>query len=233
MQVCPQCQSDRLVNNGSAAGKPKKQCQQCGYQFTRTTPRGKPLTTKINAVLLYLSGISMNRIAFLLRVSAQAVLNWIRTFAQQYQEKPEPTGRSIILELDEMWHYVKKKRQKLWIWKALDQDTGQLLDWECGRRDKATLKKMVDRLASWDVKVYCTDQWGTYASVIPQDKLVQSNTTTHDIERNHCRQRHWFGRFQRKSIIVSKSKEMVDLTMALFARFWVNGNQDELLSLLG
>jgi hypothetical protein len=32
--------------------------------------------------------------------------------------------------------------------------------------------------------------------------------------------------------IVSKSKEMVELTMALFAKFWVNGNQDELLSLL-
>jgi hypothetical protein len=26
---------------------------------------------------------------------------------------------------------------------------------------------------------------------------------------------------------------VVDLTMALFAKFWVNGNQDELLSLLG
>ena len=37
--------------------------------------------TKINAVLLYLSGVSMNRIAFLLRVSAQAVLTWIRAFA--------------------------------------------------------------------------------------------------------------------------------------------------------
>jgi hypothetical protein len=33
--------------------------------------------------------------------------------------------------------------------------------------------------------------------------------------------------------IVSKSKEMVDLTMALFAKFWVNGNQDALISLLG
>ena len=95
------------------------------------------------------------------------------------------------------------------------------------------MKKMVDRLAPWDVRIYCTDQWGTYASVIPQDKLVQSKAATHDIERNHCRQRHWFGRFKRKSIIVSKSTEMVDLTMALFARFWVNGNQDELLSLLG
>jgi transposase-like protein len=50
MQVCPQCQSDRRVNDGSAAGKPKKQCQPCGYQFTVTTPRGKPLTTKIHAV---------------------------------------------------------------------------------------------------------------------------------------------------------------------------------------
>jgi insertion element IS1 protein InsB len=131
-----------------------------------------------------------------------------------------------------MWHDVKQKRQKLWIWRALDQDTGHLLDWECGRCDKATLKKMVDRLASWDVKVYCTDQWGTYASVILQDKLVQSKTTPHDIERNHGRQRHKFDRFKCQSIIVSKSTEMVDLIMALFARFWVNGNQDELLHYL-
>jgi insertion element IS1 protein InsB len=233
MHVCPHCQSDRLVNNGSAAGKPKKLCKQCGYQFTRTTPRGKPLAMKVHAVLLYLSGLSMHRIAFLLRVSAQSVLNWLRTFAQEHYEKPEPTGRAIILQLDEMWHYLKKKRWKLWIWKALDRDTGQLLDWECGRRDKATLKKLVKRLAQWDVKLYCTDKWATYASVIPQDQLVQSKATTHDIERNHCRQRHWFGRFKRKSIIVSKSTEMVDLTMVLFAKFWVNGNQDELLSLLG
>ena len=233
MDGCPKCHSDRLVNNGSATGKPKKQCKQCGYQFTRTTPRGKPLTTKINAVLFYLSGISMHRIAFLLRVSAQSVLNWIRAFAKEHEQKPEPTGKTIILELDEVWHYLKTKRCKLWIWKALDQETGQLLDWECGRRDKATLKKMVDRLATWDVKLYCTDKWATYASVIPQDKLVQSKATTHAIERHHGRQRHWFGRFKRKSIIISRSKEMVELTMALFAKFWVNGNQDELVSLLG
>jgi insertion element IS1 protein InsB len=232
MGVCPQCQGERLVKNGSAAGKPKKRCKQCGYQFTRTTPRGKPLATEINAVLWYLSGMSMHRIAFLLRVSTQAVLTWIRDLATDYYEKPEPTGRTIVLQLDEIWHYLKNKRGKLWIWKALDRDTGQLLDWECGRRDKRTLKKMVDRLAQWDVKMYCTDKWATYAAVIPPDKLVQSKATTHAIERNHCQQHHWFGRFKRKSIIISKSKEMVDLTMALFAKFWVNGNQDELLSLL-
>jgi transposase-like protein len=153
MHACPQCQSDWLVNNGSVAGQPKKLCKRCGFQFTHTTPRGKPLTTKINAVLLYLSGISMHRIAFLLRVSAQSVLNWIRTFAKVHEEKPEPAGKTIVLQLDELWHYLKRKRQKLWIWNALDHDSGQLLDWECGRRDKATLKKLVDRLAQWDVSL--------------------------------------------------------------------------------
>ena len=68
---------------------------------------------KINIILWYLSGMSMNRAAFLLRVSAQAVLNWIRDFAMVHCEKPEPTGKTIVIELDEMWHYLKKKRQKL------------------------------------------------------------------------------------------------------------------------
>ena len=115
MQTCPTCHSDRVIRHGSAAGKPKKQCKQCGYQYTRTTPRGQPLATKINAVLWYLSGLPMNRIAFLLRVSAQAVLTWIRDFATDSYEKPAPSGRTIVLERDEMWHYLKKKRCKLWI----------------------------------------------------------------------------------------------------------------------
>jgi insertion element IS1 protein InsB len=89
---------------------------------------------------------------------------------------------------------------------------------------------MVDRLAQWDVHLYCTDKWAPYASVIPQNKPAQSTATTHDIERNHGCKRHWFGRFKRKSIILSKSQEMADLTMALFATFWVNGDQGVLLT---
>jgi insertion element IS1 protein InsB len=70
-----------------------------------------------------------------------------------------------------------------------------------------------------------------YATVIPPEKLAMSKTNTAEIEQNHCRQRHWFGRFKRKSIIVSKAKEMVELTMALFARFRVNGDVAEIFTL--
>ena len=63
----------------------------------------------------------------------------------------------------------------------------QLLDGECGRRDTATVQKLVDRLAPWEVKVYGPDTWATSASVIPQDHWVQRTATPHDIERHHCR----------------------------------------------
>jgi insertion element IS1 protein InsB len=63
------------------------------------------------------------------------------------------------------------------------------------------------------VTFYCTDHWQVYAAVIPPERLVMSKARTDGIERNHCRQRHWFGRFKRKSIVVSKSKEMVELPM--------------------
>jgi insertion element IS1 protein InsB len=111
----------------------------------------------------------------------------------------------------------------------MDSDTGELLDWECGNRSSATLKRMVDRLAVWDVQFYCTDKWAPYAKLFPEDKLVMSKKVTVGIERNNCRNRHWFKRFNRKTIVVSKSKEMVDLTMALFAKYRVNGNVYDIL----
>ncbi len=58
-----------------------------------------------------------------------------------------------------------------------------------------------------------------------------SKAYTDAVERNHCRQRHWLGRFKRRSIIVSKSKDMVNLSLALFARFRVNGDVAEIFAL--
>ena len=78
---------------------------------------------------------------------------------------------------------------------------------------------------------YCTDHWPVYAAVIPPERLVRSKAGTAGIARNHGRQRHWCGRFKRKSIMVSKAKDMVELTMALFARFRVNGDVAEIFTL--
>ena len=127
---------------------------------------------------------------------------------------------------------IKKKKNKLWIWKAYRRETGELIDWECGGRDKQTLSRLIKRLKKWNVQLFCTDGYDVYNKVIEEEKLFQSKTQTYHIEQNNCTQRHWFARFRRKSIVVSKSLEMVDLTMFLFARYHTNGSWQELLSLL-
>ena len=57
------------------------------------------------AVTLYTLGLSIRAIARLIGVSPTAVLKWIKTFAKTHYEKPAP-GDAIIVELDEMWHYL-------------------------------------------------------------------------------------------------------------------------------
>ena len=107
---CKRCGSDKHIKNGRMRGKQRYRCKACGLNFTDTPPRGKPLALKIVAVLLYVSGLSMNRTAKLLGVSTPTVQAWIERFAQAYAPEPTPEGRALVIELDEMWHYLKKSR---------------------------------------------------------------------------------------------------------------------------
>ena len=108
---CKRCGSAEQVKNGLMRGKQRYRCKACGLNFTDTPARGRPLAMKMMAVLLYVSGLSMNRTAKLLGVSTPAVQAWIEQFAAAYAHKPEPQGRALVIELDEMWHYLKKSRR--------------------------------------------------------------------------------------------------------------------------
>src|ERR687885_1745469 len=105
---CKRCGSEEYVKNGRMRGKQRYRCKACGLNFTDTPARGRPLAMKVTAVLLYVSGLSMNRTAKLLGVSTPAVQAWLEQFARAYAQKPEPEGRAVVIELDEMWHYLKK-----------------------------------------------------------------------------------------------------------------------------
>lgn len=105
---CPKC-NEISVKNGFARGNQRWKCKGCNFQFTRLTPKGKPLWMKLLAVMLYISGMSMNSIATTLKVSAPTILEWIRNFARANYEKPEPT-EAVVIELDEMWHFVGRKK---------------------------------------------------------------------------------------------------------------------------
>ena len=106
---CKRCGSEEQRKNGFMRGKQRYLCKECGLNFTDTPPRGMPFRLKVVAVLLYVSGLSMNRTAKLLGVSTPSVMHWIEQFAKEHAPKPAPEGRALVVELDEMWHYLKKR----------------------------------------------------------------------------------------------------------------------------
>src|SRR5688572_32313045 len=110
---CKRCASESYVKNGLMRGKQRYLCKACGLNFTDTPAPGKPLVLKVTAVLLYVSGLSMNRTAKVLGVSTPTIQAWLEQFAAAYAQKPEPEGRAVVIELDEMWPYLKKVRAAL------------------------------------------------------------------------------------------------------------------------
>ena len=74
----------------------------------------------------------------------------------------------------------------------------------------------------WNVDIFFSDGWGAYSDLIPPELLIQTKTQTHLIESNNMPQRHWFARFRRKTCVVSRSLEMIDLTTMLYAAVHVN-----------
>ena len=225
---CKKCGCANYVKNGFVNENQRYLCKNCGYRFTDTPGHGYPISIRFNAAILYLCGTSITCAPYLLGVAPSTVQAWLEWVAAEHPPKAVPNGTVVVIELDEMWHYLNSKEEKLWIWKALNHDTRELIDWECGDRSEKTAAALIERLRKTGAKLYIADEYVVYANLIPRGRLYQGKDKTHGIERNNGRQRHWFARFRRKSIVVSKSVWMVDVTMALFARFRVNGSLREL-----
>ncbi len=107
---CKKCGGKEHSKNGFIKGHQRYKCKNCGYQFVPTLHKGFDEKTKLTACLLYMKGLSLRTIARLLNTSATSVLRWVRKFALQHYEKPIPTSESVVIELDEMWHFLYSKK---------------------------------------------------------------------------------------------------------------------------
>ena len=69
---------------------------------------------KKRALELYLEGVGFRGIGRLLGVTNVTVLYWIRELGEAVEQLRKELGSSAkvsVMELDEMWHYVQKKRK--------------------------------------------------------------------------------------------------------------------------
>ncbi len=114
---CKRCGGVDYAKSGMVRGHQRYRCRGCGCHFTDTPVPGKPAAMKALAVLLYgMGNMSFSMIGRLLGVSDVAMLKWVRAEASALPD-PAVSVEVVAVEVDEMWHYLKKTRTaKLAVW---------------------------------------------------------------------------------------------------------------------
>ena len=70
-------------------------------------------------------------------------------------------------------------------------------------------------MKKFDISVVCTDGLRIYDQVIDDDSLIQNKGATRQIERNNSNTRHYFARFTRKTKAISRSDDMINISLLL------------------
>ena len=123
------------------------------------------------------------------------------------------------LELDELWSFVLRRKNKRWIWLALCRRTRQVVAFVIGCRGKRTCKKLWKAIPDAYKQAHCfADIWKAYSRVIAAEQLTQSESKakTNHVERFNCTLRQRLGRLVRETFSFSKSDLMHYATLALF-----------------
>jgi insertion element IS1 protein InsB len=111
--------------------------------------------------------------------------------------------------------FPPKKTHKLWIWRAYDPVARRTVAWVVGGRDDETCQKLLDEIGVKG-RTFVTDDWEGYHRLIPQSQLFTGKDLTFSIEQDNSNIRHFLARFRRRTKVVSKSEEMVDLSLRLY-----------------
>ncbi|MBQ8672171.1 MAG: IS1 family transposase [Alphaproteobacteria bacterium] len=87
MQKCYKCGSKQIVKNGKVFGWQRYKCKDCGYQFTKNAPAGKPMHIKLLTHTLYSAGFTMRQISGIIGITAQSISRWIKRWHSTFVEE--------------------------------------------------------------------------------------------------------------------------------------------------
>ena len=205
MITCKKCLSPNCRKNGKARQKQRYLCKECGYNVVTGDERkekGISLQTREIAVQLYLLGLGLRAIGRFLDVSNVSVLNWVRAAGKKAEDVAINTDETLeveIMELDEMWHYCKKKKRKIWLWLAICRFSKKIIAYQTGSRGVKIARKLWANIKDIPCQCYCSDHWSIYEKILAYAKHCQSQAEPYTIESYNALFRHYVARFHRRT----------------------------------
>ena len=218
--ICPRCEKTDYKKNGKAHhGKQNYRCRRCGREFIREMDRAlvSPEQQELVKKLL-LERISLRGICRVVGVN----LDWLLTFlVSLYEELPEHLNvngeqidnhviiQRLEVEADELLSFVKNKKNKQWLWLAMDVKTKQVLAFYVGDRSKRSARKLWKAIPDGYKQnaVFYTDQYEGYPGIIPATQhqaIAKHFRKTNHIERLNCTLRQRISRWVRATLSFSK-----------------------------
>lgn len=114
---CKRCKSEKIIKNGRQEGIQRYKCKDCKRVF-----RGKEGKYsdefKMDAIKMYLNSMGIRAIARMKKVHNSVISSWIKKMGSVVKEEftkkiEEVQSKDIsIIEIDELFTYIKKKKIK-------------------------------------------------------------------------------------------------------------------------
>src|SRR5512144_398377 len=218
--TCPRCDETDYKKNGKTHhGKQNYRCRRCGREFIQALER-EPVTLEQQALVkkLLLERLSLRGICRVIGVS----LDWLLAFlASVYGELPDHLNVSLEhvdnhvliqrleVEADELLSFVKHKKNKQWLWLAMDVKTKQVIAFSVGDRSKRSARKLWKAIPDRYKQntIFYTDQYEGYPGIIPATQhraIAKHFRRTNHIERLNCTLRQRISRLVRATLSFSK-----------------------------
>ena len=131
-----------------------------------------------------------------------------------------PVQANDILELDELWSFVRIKTNKQWLWIALCRRTRQVVAFVLGDRSEKSCQKLWNKIPEEYRNCHSfSDFWDAYQKVFPSEthqSVGKETGQTAHVERWNNTLRQRISRYVRKTLSFSKKERWHHLVTKLF-----------------
>ncbi|MEG5065129.1 IS1 family transposase [Microcoleus sp. B3-A4] len=217
---CPNCDSSEIYKNGHRTERQCYKCKHCGRQFLESYRDWKYSDdVKQLCLKMYLNGMGLRGIERVTGIHHTTIIHWIREAGCQIPDAPELEEIPEITDLDELQTNICNKRNKLWIWTAVNHKQPGVLAWTIGDHSAETFKPLWRIVKCWQCFFYVTDGWPVYPIFIEDADHIVSKTYMTRVEGENTRLRHYLARLHRKTLCYSKSVEMLKFSLRLLLHY--------------
>ena len=148
---CPECSSTHIRKNGSRKGKQRYICADCQRQFLSVYEQqiGYSNDFKRECLELYLNGMGFRAIERVKHVHHTTIIYWVKQLGSRLPDTPAESNIPEVGEQGCTSNLRWLKKNKIWLWTAVNHFSPGILAWVLGDRSAETFKPLWQIVHCW------------------------------------------------------------------------------------